>query len=589
MASSPIFSEVNAQYAKTSLFNLSFENKLTTTWFRITPFLCKEVLPGDTARVNTEMLVRLAPMFAPVMHRIRVYTHFFFVPYRLLWDNWETFITQSLDGTYDPNASIPKTLPTVTLPSMTKDETPDLWEDFVESGTLADYLGLQFKIAGFGTDAVDGTIPSATFQYLPFLAYQKVWNDYYRDENLEEEDFVPAVDGNHSYMSGDSTDSDLVDDELSRVRYRSWKKDYFTSALPWTQKGPDIELPIGGTAPVSDFVFKEVYSLSGTTKGGDIRLRGSAGVETSYAQWLPADSAGIDAVLGMTNPNGSQYEAYANGQSLSGTVYVNKRISGQTVDLSQATPTTINELRLAVALQRWEELNARGGTRYVEQLAAHFGVRPRDSRLQRAEYLGGGVSDVVISEVLQTSASSIDGSTTPQGQMAGHGLSATQNHGFKRYFDEHGVLLGVLTVMPDANYYQGAQRMYLKRGVYDFAWPTLANLGEQPIYAEEIFNNGIPLDVENESQVFGYTPRYAEYKFSNDEIHGEFRTSLSNWHAGRLFGSVPKLNSSFINGHDFDPQIFAVSDTISDPFWIQMYNDIKMSRKLPKFGTPSLI
>lgn len=578
--SSPIFSQVKAAYAATSIFNLSFENKLTTNWFRITPILCKEVLPGDTWRVSSEILVRLAPMFAPLMHQIKVYTHFFFVPYRLLWDEWESFITQSEQGHL--SSGVPTELPTVTVPfSVTEAAGGPLWASF-GSGSLSDYLGLNFNAAGLNFD-VDQEVDPCTFQYLPFLAYSKIYNDFYRDENLEDDDFVPAISGNFTYGT-----SDLDVERCFSWRYRYWKKDYFTSALPWTQKGSDVTLPLGGTAPVTGTVDFSVGGLS--IPSNQVR---------SFEYYDGSDSGTSTDVLfqngnllGESAP-GTRTRIYGNiPKSVTGYQNISQKLLGVTADLSQATPTTINELRRAIALQRWEEINARGGTRYVEQLAAHFGVRPRDSRLQRAEYLGGGVSDVVISEVLQTSASEktdSNGNTTvsPQGNMAGHGISASYNHAFKRYFDEHGVVIGLLTIVPKANYFQGAQRMYLKRSVYDFGWPSLAHLGEQPIYTSELFNEGIERDVEADEVVFGYTPRYAEYKFSNDEIHGDFRTSLSNWHAGRLFASTPALNYQFANGENFAPDVFAVNDG-EDPFWIQLYNDCKVTRKLPKFGTPSL-
>ncbi|QXN75092.1 major capsid protein [Microvirus mar23] len=604
MSSSPIFSKVQAAYAHTSLFNLGFENKLTTNWFKITPFLCKEILPGDIARVKTEQLVRLAPMFYPLMQRIRVYTHFFFVPYRLLWDKWESFITQSEQGTYtvpgNPSnkTDFPTELPTITLPEgailpSSNGIALQVWNEVIKSGSLADYLGLNFSPAGLN-HAVGSQIAGedVTFQYLPFLAYQKIYNDFYRDENLEEDDFIMATDGNHEYEAGTSGPNSLLDEVLFKFRYRYWPKDYFTSALPWTQKGDDMTLPLQGRAPVFNSIGDPSEMHVGLS--GNLHVPGTSvqfyRPNTDYEAGEPIIAkviANNTVQLGV-EPSAAPLLVGNNAQDVSlSSVDAYGSLNSIYTDLSQATPTTINELRRAVALQRWSEINARGGTRYVEQLQAHFGVRPRDSRLQRAEYLGGGVSDITISEVLQTSGSDINGETTPQGNMAGHGVNASYNHAFKRYFSEHGVLIGLMTILPNANYYQGAQRQYLKRGVYDFGWPSLAHLGEQPIYDAEIFNDGIPRNVEAEENVFGYTPRYAEYKFSNDEIHGDFRTSLSNWHTGRVFGNTPNLNKTFANGQNFSPNVFSVQDV--DPFWCDMYIDIKMSRKLPKFGTPSIL
>ncbi|UPW41387.1 major capsid protein [Dipodfec virus UA06Rod_19] len=549
--------------------------------------MCKEVLPGDTFRVNTELFIRLAPMVSPLMQRIQVYTHFFFVPYRLLWEHWEDFITQSVQG-YS-SQPVPKQLPTATLHDVSSDDSN--YYKYFKSGSLSDYLGLNISQLDVGVKPVAPIVEGKnwTFQYLPHLAYQKIWNDFYRDENLQEPDFIPAQDGNY-VIDEDNTPIPDFELQLWNLRYRSWKKDYFTSALPWTQKGPDITLPLGGTVPVRG---TSINGIAGQTEASTFRADlsglaitsgGPTTEETRQAYFSIDPVSNMRLLYDGEDLTKKQAYTYQETDKLINLPPLNVALTSAVADLSCATPTTINELRRAFALQRWEELNARGGTRYVEQLAAHFGVRPRDSRLQRAEYLGGGVSDVQISEVLQTSETA----TTPQGHMSGHGVSASFNHAFKRYFEEHGVVLGIMSIMPKANYYQGVDRMFLKRGVYDFGWPSLAHLGEQPIYQEELFaNDGIPLNVETDSPVFGYTPRYAEYKFSNDQIHGDFRTSLSNWHAGRSFANLPMLNWQFISGANFKPAVFSVDDV--DPFWCQIYNDIKVSRKLPKFGTPSII
>lgn len=550
MSSSPIFSRVKAQYAKTSLFNLGHELKLTTKIGQLTPILCKEVLPGDTWRVNSEILVRLAPMVAPIMHQVKVYTHFFFVPYRLLWDNWESFITQSNNGKYD-TSNIPSRLPLLNL------DLP--WKN----GSLLDYLGVQSDHTLDGSGVIDGFVNS-----LPFYAYQKIWSDYYRDENLDVDDFVTAPDSPEQVS--DYGDYPLI------MRYRAWKKDYFTSALPFVQKGPDITLPLGGTAPVtSDGSVNVITDFNSLSFNGPNRTSGFANVRF--------DLEPNSATLGYLD---SGVDPPVNVNKLSGTMNTHFRGSNQigSVDLSSATAVTINELRRANALQRWEELNARGGTRYIEQLASHFNVIPQDARLQRVQFLGGGVSDVVISEVLQNSATQSDG--TPQGTMAGHGLSASFNHDCKFFAPEHGLIMGIMSIMPRAEYYQGCDRMFLKRSYLDFGWPSLAHLGEQPIFSSELYSQSVPEDPEVSDDVFGYTPRYAEYKFSNDRICGQFRGSMEMWHMGRKFSNQPQLNSQFISTENFSPGVFATDE--DDPLWCQLYLDCKVTRKLPKFGTPRL-
>lgn len=569
-----IFSKVPTPKVRTSNFNLSHEVKTTTKLFQLTPFLSMDVMPGDSFKVNTEMLVRLAPMFAPLMHRINVYTHFFFVPYRLLWDDWESFITQSVDGKFQSGLSIPQQIPPVIVGSRNPTSAPDMsiLNKYLGSGTLGDYLGCNICRAGVDGDQSANTPPIVN--PLWFCAYQKIWNDYYRDENLQDPvpdtifwDSVPSVaDPNFP----NSSDGPNVVDSIFKLRNRAWQKDYFTSALPWTQKGDAAVLPLGGSAPVSG-VAKTTqlavygHSLAGTIPNGDIWTGAVSGREVRSFASEPSSGNAVEFALDG-----------ANDVSVTGSA-----------DLSSATAVTINELRRANALQRWLEINARGGTRYVEQLAAHFHIRPQDSRLQRAEYLGGGKSPVTISEVLQTSNSTAE--STPQANMAGHGISASINHAFtRRKFPEHGVVIGILSIMPKPNYMQGANRFFGKRGYLDFAWPAFANLGEQPVYNFELYNDGIPADMTTDT-VFGYAPRYSEYKYMPDRICGNFRDSMDNWHMGRIFANDPQLNSEFISGEGFSPNVFSVEGPEAEsPFWIQIYNDIKAIRPLPYFGTPSL-
>lgn len=566
---SNIFNSVKAPLAKTSLFNLSHEVKNTTKFGLLTPFLCQEVLPGDIWKVKTEILTRLLAMKSPIMHNVNVYTHFFFVPYRLIWKDWEKFVTQSLNGTY-------------------KNDTPELpllWlqkglsdDKMCGPGSLLDYLGCKMQSAiGSG-----GSVNRTVINSLPLLAYQKVWSDFYRDENLDNDIPEEIFD----LPSGISKDLDLplnVWANMILLRYRSFAKDYFTSALPFVQKGDAMVLPISGSAPVtipggqsSNIDFTQLQ-LNASLRGGSEEVR-----VNHYSDFN--DSGFSSLTHGFGTATG---ELPMRDGNLYGTISYG--LSG-TADLSNASAVTINELRTLNALQRWSEANARGGSRYIEQLLSHFGVVSDDARLQRAEYLGGGKSPIVISEVLQTSGSTIDGSDTPQGNMAGHGVGASINHAFKRRFKEHGILLGIMSVMPKANYMQGIPRMFLKRDVFDFGWPLLANLGEQPIYNEELYfdtANGVP---ENTSDmgIFGYTPRYAEYKFIPDQIAGDFRTSLDYWHLAREFGNTPALNSSFISTQSLsqNPRVFPAPET--DYILNQMYLDCRVIRKLPKYGTPKL-
>lgn len=541
-----IFSTVKNRRPKFSTFDLSHEVKLTCNIGELVPVFCQEVLPGDRFRVNTESLVRFAPMIAPIMQRVNVYTHFFFVPNRLLWDNWEDFITGGPDGKSSP------LFPQLLIPGNQTNE-----------GGLADYLGIRPTNGG-----------SMFVNALPFKAYQLIYNDYYRDQNLEESiDIHPELDGIIS-------SPDKLASDLSTLRTRAWHKDYFTSALPWTQRGDSVVLPLVGEAPVT---------VPGSSVHGDVIFDTLSDVPGSYNVSAVAQGPGVTGsrqglyknAPGISTEDGRIFASLSNVPDLHGSA-----------DMSSVSSVTINELRRANALQRWLEKNARGGARYIEQILSHFGVRVADYRLQRPQFLGGGKSPVMISEVLQNSAS-VDGST-PQANMAGHGVSASSNHAFTSQFYEHGFVIGIMSVIPYSSYQDGVPRVFGKFDKFDYAFPEFAHLGEQPIYNSELYvptrsQSGDAIILNEASGVFGYTPRYAEYKFIPSSVHGDFRKSLDFWHMGRTFDSQPALNNDFVKCDDPNiNRVFAVQDSDYDHLWIQLYNNVRAIRPLPKFGTPSL-
>lgn len=509
-----IFSSIRVFKPRRNVFDLSHEVKLSCNFGQLIPFFCQDVVPGDTFKMRTESLVRMAPMLAPLMHRVNVYVHFFFVPNRLIWDEWETFITGGEDGTEEP------VFPTSYFTSGN-----------LEVGKLADYLGYPSPSNGYKASV------------LPFRAYDLIWNEYYRDQNLQDE--VPI-----SKASGDD------DVTYKEILYRCWEKDYFTSALPWTQRGGDVHLPLNGDAPV------ELVPNSGRQ-----RLMGLNGVALGTTSGM------------QTNVNGepeSQNPAYAWNLDPNGTLKT---------DLSVASGATINELRRATQLQAWLERNARGGSRYIEQIFSHFGVKSSDARLQRPEFLGGGKTPIMISEVLQTSETT---ENSPQANMSGHGISYGTSNNFKRWFEEHGIVMGIMSIMPRSGYQQGLPRQYQKFDKFDFYFPEFAHLGEQPVYNSELYLKDSK--VGEESGVFGYQSRYAEYKYIPNSSHGEFKTTLNYWHLDRIFGSNPTLSGSFV---ECNPQtndlnrIFAVPEA-KDHFYVQLYNQVKAIRPMPKFGTPRL-
>lgn len=525
-----LFSHIPLRRPKKNVFDLSHDVKLSLDMGQLIPIYVEDIIPGDKFRVRTEIMLRFAPMLAPIMHRVNVFTHFFFVPYRLLWKDWEDFITGGRTGTVSP-----------VFPRAVVTESGS-----VSKGTLFDYLGYP---AGQPLPA-----NNISFSILPFLGYQLIYDQYYRDQNLESpviENLLPWSSGILQYTISQFSGGNGV----TALRRRAWEKDYFTSALPWPQRGGEVNLPFSGKAPVDWNV-----ASTGTKLGELVGTTGTGGTAN-------LDSVSIGAAVGAI-PNSTRVNA--------------------SVDFSNASSVTINDLRRSIKLQEWLEKNARGGARYIEQIFSHFGVKSSDARLQRVEFLGGGKTPVMISEVLQTSGSPTASGTalfdTPLASMAGHGISVGSTHEFTRFFEEHGLVFGIMSVMPKTAYQQGTPRMFTKFDKFDYYFPEFAHLGEQEIKNKEIYTTDN--QAYNEA-TFGYTPRYAEYKYRESRVCGDFRDQLNYWHLGRIFSSAPNLNSTFIKP-DFSAlnRIFAVQDDNTQHLWCQVYHNIKAVRPMPKFGTP---
>lgn len=556
-----LFNSIRVKPPKLNRFNLSHDVKLTGKFGKLIPILCVPTLPGDVFKMNSEILVRLAPMVAPIMTKVNVYTHFFFVPNRLVWSHWKDFITGGENGEDD------HLYPQINL---------RVGGDFFKSGSLADYLN-------FPTPINNQNIWPGKNVYLdalPFRAYQLIWNEYYRDQSLMDEvDIMKDVDGIvNAVVNGTSNEQKAM--ALLKLASRSWQKDYFTSALPFAQRGEEVELPIGGTA---DLIYDQDNYAE---PAGD-----PLGFVHNVDGTNPIDGTNIAAgELGRIKA-GSQYailnqNAGSGDQRISVKLYgsdLDKIING--VDLSNATSATINELRRAIKAQEFLEVAARGGSRYIEQIFSYFGVRSSDARLQRPEFLGGGKSPIMISDVLQTSQTT---DTSAQATPSGHGISVQNSHRFKYRCEEHGYLIGIMSIMPKAAYMQGMPRIYRKTDRLDYYWPQFAHLGEQEIKNEEIYydywTKNPPVDPEG---TFGYTPRYAEYKTIQDSIHGDFRGSLSFWHMARNFGNAPQLNADFLtNVEDAANRVFNVVDENVDKIWCNIHHNLVALRKMPKYGTP---
>lgn len=483
---------------KRSKFSLSHYKLLTCDMGELVPCALTEVLPGDSIQQSTSMLVRVSPLLTPVMHPVHVRIHHWYIPFRIIWDEWEDFITGGPDGN---NASA---FPVV--------------DHVVTEGSLGDYLGAPPLAGGYQHSA------------LPYRAYITVFNEWYRDQDLQ----TPLV------VSKASGIDNTTDVNLQNV---AWEKDYFTSARPWTQKGPQVTIPLGGTAPVNatgDAIPQ--FQVAGV--GSGLNLAGSTGT-------LPVN-----------------WSATASGTGAA--AWFNPKL---VADLSASTSIPINELREAFAIQRYEEARARYGSRYTEYLR-YLGVRSSDARLQRPEYLGGGKQTIQFSEVLQTGPDTTDEGVA---NLKGHGIGALRSNRYRRFFEEHGYILSLLSVKPKTIYSQGLARTWNRRTKEDFFQRELQHIGQQEILNAELYAGHA-----SPTGVFGYQDRYDEYRRAESGIAADFRSTLDMWHYARIFATAPALNSDFIKSVP-TKRVNAVET--EDVLWIMANHSIQARRIVSSTGS----
>lgn len=528
-------------FPKRSVFDLTHDRKLSCDMGMLVPILIKDCLPGDTWQIEAGSLLRFAPMPAPVMHRFNVFFHYWFVPNRLTWDNWDKFITHGETGTDNPTA-----------PYM------NLVQGDSTIGSLSDYMGLPVTAPYWATSG--GYLnPNA----LPFRAYALIYNEWYRDEWLQSKITMVKTDG--------------VDTQTgTNLLRRNWEKDYFTACLPDTQKGTEVTFSLGTSADVT---------IDNANHQLDIMFRDNSSPYDVYSSNYPVVNYSDQHMKTENGGIPDDTRITLKGSQTSQTNTFDQELSG-TADLSTAQAITMSDLRLGIQLQKWQERNARAGSRYREALQAHFGVVVPDFRLQRPEFIGGGKVPVTMNSVLQTSATSTG---SPQGNMAGHGIALAGVPRIRYSCVEHGFIIGIMSIMPKTAYQQGLEKMWSRPTRYDYYWPEFAHLSEQPVKNKELYCLG-GAQTANDDAPFGYRGFGDEYRMAFSQVCGDFRTTMDYWHDGRIFsGTSPiPLNGTFLEC-DPDKRIFSDENASDMSCWLHILHSIKALRPMPVVADPGLM
>lgn len=549
-----------------STFNRNHSLKTSFNVGDLIPIFCDEVLPGDSFNIKTSKVVRMQSLITPVMDNMYLDTYFFFVPNRLVWEHWQEFCGENKTSPWVQQTQYQ--IPQLIAPSSTG------WT----AGTLADYFGIPTGIDNLSVNA------------LPFRAYALICNEWFRDENLQNPLNIPVGD---STIYGVNTGTFVTDVVKGGLPYKAAKfHDYFTSCLPYPQKGPDVMVPLGNSAPV--------FGVSGLPMLLDT-ITGTSSVYTprlSTLGFTASASSSSPRILDTTFTNyvGTPIGTDSIPNAVSNTAYginiASKDSLGTSpdsnvyADLSLASGASVNQLRLAFQIQKIYEKDARGGTRYIEILKSHFGVTSPDARLQRPEYLGGNRIPININQVVQQSETS----TTPQGNVSAYSLTVDSHSDFTKSFVEHGYIIGLAVARYDHTYQQGLLRMWSRKDRFDFYWPALANIGEQPVLNKEIYAQGDGTDDE----VFGYQEAWADYRYKPSFVTGEMRsnyaTSLDSWHLADDYAALPQLGDSWIVEDSSNVnRVIAVSEQLANQLFGDFYFQCKCTRPMPLYSIPGLI